>query len=135
MSAKPNDILRLQEIYDIATETLVQMEELSLTEEQFLNSRTTQDKLVTEGLINRVLRATEEGGKLSELFLDQGFEIKKMSALRNRLAHAYGTIDRTIVWDVLTNEFSQLVEACEDYCAQQGLNLEKTWQNQSSSQE
>lgn len=34
MSAKPNDVQRIQEIYDIATQTLAQFEDLGLTEEE-----------------------------------------------------------------------------------------------------
>ena len=134
MSAKPNDILRIQEIYDIATETLAQLEELSLTEEQFLYPSTARDKLMTEGLVNRVLRAAEEGGKLSTALLEYGFEMKEMSGLRNRIVHAYGTIDMGIIWKILQTEFPQLVENCEDYCTRQGLYLRKTWQDLDSSQ-
>ena len=109
MSAKPNDILRIQEIYDIATETLAQLEELSLTEEQFLYPSTARDKLMTEGLVNRVLRAAEEGEKLSTALLEYGFEMKEMSGLRNRIVHAYGTIDMGIIWKILQIEFPQLI--------------------------
>ena len=35
MSARENDLLRIQEIYDIATQTIAQLEELRLTREQF----------------------------------------------------------------------------------------------------
>lgn len=129
MSAKANDAQRIQEIYDVATQTLAQFEDLGLTEEQFLNPTTAQEDLVADGLVNRVLRVTEEGGKLSEEFADYGFEMREMSALRNRIAHAYGTIDKAIVWQVLVEEFPALVESCERYCEEQGLYLLKTWES------
>lgn len=129
MSAKANDAQRIQEIYDVATQTLAQFEDLGLTEEQFLNPTTAQEDLVADGLVNRVLRVTEEGGKLSEEFAEYGFEMREMSALRNRIAHAYGTIDKAIVWQVLVKEFPALVESCEHYCEEQGLYLLKTWES------
>lgn len=129
MSAKANDAQRIQEIYDVATQTLAQFEDLGLTEEQFLNPTTAQEDLLADGLVNRVLRVTEEGGKLSEEFAEYGFEMREMSALRNRIAHAYGTIDKAIVWQVLVEEFPALVESCERYCEEQGLYLLKTWES------
>lgn len=129
MSAKANDAQRIQEIYDVATQTLAQCEDLGLTEEQFLNPTTAQEDLVADGLVNRVLRVTEEGGKLSEEFAEYGFEMREMSALRNRIAHAYRTIDKAIVWQVLVKEFPALVESCKHYCEEQGLYLLKTWES------
>ncbi len=127
MSARESDLLRIQEIYDVATQTIDQMERANVTKESFLKPSSAQEELVAEGLVNRVLRATEEGGKLSNLFEGYGFELRQMSGLRNRLAHAYGTVDMAIVWDVLQEEFPKLVEACEDYCEDVGIKLAATW--------
>lgn len=127
MSAKENDLLRIQEIYDIVTKTITQVEELSLSKESFMNPHTTQATLVAEGLANRVFRVVEEGGKLSEVFESYGFELHKMSGMRNRLAHAYGTVDMGIVWDVLEIEFPKLRDACEKYCQENGLTLSPSW--------
>ncbi|WP_304426301.1 DUF86 domain-containing protein [uncultured Adlercreutzia sp.] len=135
MSAKPNDALRIQEMYDVATQTLAQFEDLGLTEERFLNPTSAQEDLVADGLVNRVLRVTEEGGKLSEELAEYGFEMREMSALRNRIAHAYGTVDKAIVWQVLVEEFPALVESCERYCEDQGLYLLKTWEEEASDDE
>lgn len=135
MSAKENDLLRIQEIYDIATQTLDQLAELELTAARFQSPQTAQEELVAEGLANRVFRATEEGGKLSEVFREYGFELREMSGLRNRLAHAYGTIDMAIVWDVLQEEFPKLVEGCERYCADNDIKLVATWREDDSGEE
>ena len=89
MSAKENDLLRIQEMYDIATQTMSQIAELEFNQERFVHAQSVQDQLIAEGLANRVFRITEEGGKLSELFKEYGFELREMSGLRNRLAHAY----------------------------------------------
>lgn len=56
-----------------------------------------------------------------------GFELREMSGLRNRLAHAYGTVDMGIVWDVLEIEFPKLAEGCKRYCDERGIDLMPTW--------
>lgn len=127
MSAKENDLLRIQEMYDIATQTMSQIDELDFNRERFVHAQTVQDQLIAEGLANRVFRITEEGGKLSELFKEYGFELREMSGLRNRLAHAYGTIDMEIVWNVLETEFPKVIEGCERYCDDSGITLQPTW--------
>lgn len=50
MSAKENDLLRVQEIYDIVTKTIAQVKELSLSKESFINPQTAQAALVADGL-------------------------------------------------------------------------------------
>lgn len=127
MSAKENDLLRIQEMYDIATQTMSQIAELEFNQERFVHAQSVQDQLIAEGLANRVFRITEEGGKLSELFKEYGFELREMSGLRNRLAHAYGTIDMEIVWNVLESEFPKVIEGCERYCDDNGITLRPTW--------
>ncbi len=129
MSAKLNDILRIQEIYDVATQTLEQFESIGLTKAQFLHPGDAREDLIAEGLVNRVLRVTEEGGRLSEVFSAYGFEMREMSGLRNRIAHAYGTVDKAIVWEVLNDEFPALVQSCERYCEDNGLYVRKTWEH------
>lgn len=132
MSAKESDLLRIQEIYDVATQTQAQIEELGLSKEQFISPKTARDELVAEGLANRVFRVTEEGCKLSGIFAEYGFELRAMNGIRNRLAHAYGTIDMGIVWDVLEAEFSKLIDACVRYCEDEGIDLLPTWENSES---
>ncbi|MEI2997775.1 MAG: HepT-like ribonuclease domain-containing protein [Senegalimassilia faecalis] len=127
MSVKENDLLRIQEMYDIATQTMSQIAELEFNQERFVHAQSVQDQLIAEGLANRVFRITEEGGKLSELFKEYGFELREMSGLRNRLAHAYGTIDMEIVRNVLETEFPKVIEGCERYCDDNGITLNITW--------
>lgn len=129
MSARESDLLRIQEIYDVATQTKAQIEELGLSKEQFVSPGTARDELIAEGLVNRVFRVTEEGCNLSGLFAEYGFELRAMNGIRNRLAHAYGTIDMDIVWDVLEIEFPKLVDACVRYCEDEGIDLRPTWGN------
>lgn len=65
MSAKESDLLRIQEIYDVVTQTQAQVKELGLSKEQFISPKSARDELIAEGLVNRVFRVTEEGCKLS----------------------------------------------------------------------
>ena len=127
MSAKANDLLKIQEMYDVATQTLFQLEELRISKEEFVHPASTQAQLVAEGLANRAFRVAEEGGRLSSVFERYGFELHAMSGLRNRLAHAYGSVDQAIIWEVLKNDFPVIVEACECYCAERDIALTKTW--------
>ena len=49
--------------------------------------------------MNRVFRIVEEAGKISDSVADEyGFERRGASVVRNRLAHAYGEVDRDIIW-------------------------------------
>ena len=127
MSAKENDLLRIQEIYDVVTQTLAQVKEPNMTRGRFVSPVSVEDELIAEGLANRVFRVTEESVKLSDLFSEYGFELREMGGLRNRLAHAYGTVDMGIVWDVLQVEFLKLQKGCEQYCDEKGISLTATW--------
>lgn len=125
MSAKRNELARIQEIYDVATQTLSQMEELGFTEERFLEPKGAEDDLIAEGILNRVLRVTEEAGHIEDGVARQyGFDRRGAVDVRNRLAHAYGEVDREIIWQVLTEDFKVLISACHAYCDDQGLELE-----------
>ena len=46
MSAKENDLLRIQETYDVVTLTLAQLEEAHITESRFLAPESAQDELI-----------------------------------------------------------------------------------------
>lgn len=125
MSAKRDDYAKIQEIYDVATETLRQIEALGFTRERFLEPTDDADDLIAEGILNRVLRATEEAGHVSEATaLRYGFDRAAVNGVRNRLAHAYGEVDRQIIWSVLAEDFPQLVRACREFCEDRGIELE-----------
>ena len=74
--------------------------------------------------MNRVLRITEEAGRISEeVAKEYGFERQAASGVRNRLAHAYGEVDGEIIWQVLECDLPALLKACQSYCDDQGLDL------------
>lgn len=124
MSAKQSDLGRIQEIFDVVTQTQQQMRELEFTRERFLLPVSTEDDLISEGIINRVLRVSEEAGKISnEVSRAYGFDTKGASGVRNRLAHAYGEVDREILWEVISKDFDELLASCHAFCDDKGLEL------------
>lgn len=124
MSAKKDDLSRIAEIYSVITETQRQMKILSFDRARFMNPECDRDDLIAEGILNRVLRVTEEAGRMSDdVAVRYGFDRRGVSGVRNRLAHAYGDVDRAIIWDVITEDFPQLLRACASYCEDNGVDL------------
>lgn len=100
------------------------MSALGFTKDRFVAPATDADDLIAEGIMNRVLRVTEEAGKLSEdIAVEYGFDRHAVTGVRNRLAHAYGEVDRDIIWSVVTEDFDALLEACIRYCEDKGFDL------------
>ncbi len=125
MSAKSTDLARLQEIYDVITQTCAQIESLSFTRDRFLDPKSDEDDLIAEGILNRVLRVTEEAGRLSDGLSGQyGFDRRGASGVRNRLAHAYGEVNREMIWSVLQDDFPALLEACDRFARDYGVDFE-----------
>lgn len=124
MNAKNSDLGRIQEIWDVGTQTMHQVDSLQFTKERFLEPRNDADDLIAEGLMNRVFRICEETGKLSDSIAEEyGFERHAASGVRNRLAHAYGEVDRDIIWEVISCDLKELLDACRRYCDDMGLDL------------
>lgn len=125
MNAKHDDLSRIQEVFDIACRTKRQIEILDFRRERFLEPATDEDDLISEGIMNRVFRITEELGHLSEAVSSQyGFERQAASGVRNRLAHAYGEVDRDIIWSVIEDELDDVITACRRYCDDMGVDLD-----------
>lgn len=125
MSAKANDMARIQEIFVLITETQRQIESLGITGQRFKSPASDADQLFSEAIMNRVLRITEEAGALSDEALAlYDFDRRAIKGVRNRLAHAYGNVDADIVWDVVQQDFPKLLEGCHAYCDELGLELE-----------
>jgi uncharacterized protein with HEPN domain len=125
MSAKGSDLATIKEIFDVVTQTQRQIQAVNMTPERFLNPLTDADDLLAEGVMNRILRVTEEAGRISDEVAERyGFDTRGAVGVRNRLAHAYGDVDREIVWQVISEEFDALLAACRLYCDDQGIELE-----------
>ena len=56
MSARSDDLARIQEIYDVVVRTQSQLDALGFTRERFLDPQNDADDLLAEGFMNRVLR-------------------------------------------------------------------------------
>ena len=125
MTAKTTDLARLQEIHDVIIQTKAQIQAIGFTKQAFLNPQTDAQDLIAEGLMNRVFRVCEEAGKLSDALATQyGFERRAASGVRNRLAHAYGEVNKEIIWDVIENDFDALLDSCQQYADDIGVDFE-----------
>ena len=125
MNAKRTDLSKIQEIYDVVLQTQRQMNALGFSKEQFLQPSNDQEDLIAEGVMNRVFRVTEEAGRLSmELAERYGFDTVAIRGVRNRLAHAYGEVDREIIWTIIEREFPLLLDSCRRFCEDEGLSLD-----------
>ena len=124
MSAKSTNLGRVQEIYDIATQTKRQIESVGLSKEGFLNPTGDAVDLIAEGVMNRVFRIAEEAGRIDDGTAKRyGFDSVGARGVRNRLAHAYGEVDREIIWQVIETDLDVLLEACKAYCEDEGIGL------------
>ena len=124
MNAKSSDLARIQEIWDVGTQTKRQIESLGFSRERFLDPDNDVDDLIAEGLMNRVFRICEEAGRISNVVASRyGFDRHAASGVRNRLAHAYGEVDRAIIWEVIEHDLNALLEACRTYCSSEGVEL------------
>lgn len=124
MNAKKSELERIQEIYDIAVKTHAQIDSAQFTRERFLNPANDEDDLMAEGILNRILRLTEELGCLEESTATT-YSLNDRGArdIRNRLAHAYGEVDREIVWGVIENDFDEILDGCKAYCDGMGIEI------------
>lgn len=124
MSAKKSELGRIQEVYDIIAKTRSQIASTQFTKGRFLDPANDEDDLMAEGILNRVLRLTEELSYIEEATAKKyAFNDKGARGIRNRLAHAYGEVDREIIWDVIENDFDEIIDGCTAYCGDIGIEL------------
>ena len=64
-----------------------------------------------------LLQIGELSNSLSEEFRTTHMAIpwKQIRGFRNIIAHAYGTVEPSIVWEIITTELSELKEYCKKY--------------------
>lgn len=125
MNAKATDLARVQEMFNLVTLTQRQIEELGISEQRFKAPETTTDELLAEAIMSRVFRITEEAGALSDEALERyDFERRSLKGVRNRLARAYGDVNADLIWEVIEVDFPKLLEGCQAYCDDLGLELE-----------
>ena len=125
MNAKRTDFGKIQEMFDVITQTKRQIESVGMTKAAFLNPLDDATDLMAEGIMNRVLRVTEEAGRVDDATAEEyGFDSAGARGVRNRLAHAYGDVDKEIIWQVIEEDFDALLNACSKYCEDNGLDLD-----------
>lgn len=124
MNAKLTDLARIQEIFEVITETQRQIFSLKINKNRFINPSNDTDDLIAEGILNRVLRITEEAGYIfDEIAEKYGFDRHGVRGVRNRLAHAYGEVDREIIWNVIQEDFDSLIASCKAFSEDEGIDL------------
>ena len=110
MIARKSDGLRAQEVLEAISETNERIKAFDITEDQFLHANDVRTRALADSLLMCALRVTEEAGKLSERSqrLHPEIEWRGIIGMRNYLAHDYGNVDRSVVWDAVTMEFPTL---------------------------
>ena len=76
-----------------------------------------RDDYVAKNAISMcLLQIGELTGKLTDDFKAEHSEVKwrDITALRNRTAHAYGSIDVEILWKIIESDIPRLKEYCEN---------------------
>ena len=111
MIARKSDGLRAQEVLEAISETNERIKAFDITEDQFLHADDVRTRALADSLLMCALRVTEEAGKLSERSqrLHPEIEWRGIIGMRNYLAHDYGNVDRSVVWDAVTMEFLSLI--------------------------
>ena len=68
-----------------------------------------------------LLQIGELSNSLSEEFRTAYTAIpwKQIRGFRNIIAHAYGTVEPQIVWEIITTELSELKDYCRKYTAEE----------------
>lgn len=87
-----------------------QMDHFALTEEMFCNDHSFAGELAYDALMNPVYRIVEDACHLSDSFSGAYLEFawREMKGFRNFIAHAYGSVNRAIAWDVITLRLPEL---------------------------
>lgn len=114
MIARKSDSLRAQEVLEAIFEMNERIKAFDITEDQFLHANDVRTRALADSLLMCALRVTEEAGKLLERSqrLHPEIEWRGIIGMRNYLAHDYGNVDRSVVWDAVTMEFPALERAC-----------------------
>ena len=118
MNAKNSDLKRVQELYAVIQETKRRIKEFEITKQEFLEDDSVRNRMIADGLLMCVFRATEEAGNMSEEVKAAypGIEWSGIHTMRNILAHDYGSADRVIIWASIEYDFPELEQFCIAYC-------------------
>ncbi len=125
MNAKNSDLKRVQELYAVIQETKRRIKEFEITKQEFLEDDSVRNRMIADGLLMCVFRATEEAGNMSEEVKAAypGIEWSGIHTMRNILAHDYGSADRVIIWASIEYDFPELEQFCIAYCEERGCSI------------
>ncbi|MHB0915990.1 MAG: HepT-like ribonuclease domain-containing protein [Thermoleophilia bacterium] len=105
---QPDDVVRIRHMYDAAIEA-----------QQFVAGKTRSDlddsRMLALSLLKEIEIIGEAASRVSEA-ARKGLPLipwQDITAMRNRLIHAYFDIDLAIVWDTVTQELPQLINELE----------------------
>ena len=78
-----------------------------------------QDADYQRSIAFSILQIGELVGKLTDEFREQHPAVpwRQIKAMRNIVAHSYGTVDPEITWEIITDEIPQLKAYCEQIIA------------------
>ena len=73
------------------------------------------DPKTADAVLFRLTVCGEAAGALSQEFKDShpDLPLRKMTDMRNRIVHGYGSVDLEIVWDTITTDIPPLIKALE----------------------
>ena len=127
MSAKNSDLKRVAELYEVIQETRRRVESTHVDRTSFLEADSVEGRILADGLLMCVFRATEEAGSMSAETRAAHPEIywRGIKSMRNVLAHDYGEVDREMVWDSIEHDFPELERFCLAYAEENGIDLRR----------
>ena len=127
MSAKNSDYTRVAELYGVIQETKGRVAYVGMDKEAFIAADTFDARILVNGLLMCVFRATEEAGSISEETCAAHPVIywRGIKSTRNVLAHDYGEVDREAVWDSIEHDFSELERFCLAFAEENGIDLSR----------
>ena len=69
-----------------------------------------------------ILQIGELVGKLTDEFREQHRAVpwRQIKAMRNIVAHSYGTVDPETTWEIISDDIPKLKKYCETIIAEQG---------------
>ena len=108
--------MRADRNFDVLKHMIRYCEEISETVDRFGNDYAlfVRDTIYKNAVALCVLQIGELTTKLTQEFKDSHREIPwtQMKAMRNIVAHSYGSIDTEILWETIENDIPSLKEYC-----------------------
>ena len=70
------------------------------------------DELLIDSVMFRIIQISENNSKLSDSFRNAHTEVPWLAikGMRNRIVHAYGNVDLSIVYDTVTHGFPEMLQ-------------------------